>query len=53
VLTSEFVVTNRATRETTEFEIAYGTEDTLSEVPVRIVYRPRWWLELQLTLIQP
>jgi len=52
-LTSEFVVTNRATRETTEFEIAYGTEDTLAEVPVRIVYRPRWWLELQLTLTQP
>jgi hypothetical protein len=30
-----------------------GTTGDLAGVPLRIVYRPRWWLELELTLVTP
>jgi hypothetical protein len=32
------------------FTIAFGTEGDLAEVPLAITYRPRWWLEVELTL---
>jgi hypothetical protein len=46
----EFEVRNRATGSTTAFRIAYGTDGADAEVPVRITYRPRWWLEVDLQL---
>lgn len=50
VIESEFQIRNRATGSTTEFRIAYAVAGADAEVPVRIVYRPRWWLELELQL---
>jgi hypothetical protein len=50
VIESEFQVRNRQTGSTTEFRIAYPAAGDAAEVPVRIVYRPRWWLELELAL---
>ncbi len=32
------------------FALVFGTRGDLAEVPVNIVYRPRWWLEVELTL---
>ncbi len=49
-LDSEFEIRNRTTRGTTGFRLTYATEGALAEVPVRIVYRPRWWFEAELTL---
>jgi hypothetical protein len=45
---SSFEVRNRASGEVTHFQIAYGTTGALAAVPLRVIYRPRWWLELQL-----
>jgi hypothetical protein len=45
---SNFEVRNRASDEVTHFQIAYGTTGPLTAVPLRVIYRPRWWLELQL-----
>jgi hypothetical protein len=50
VIEGEFDVRSRATRETTTFEIVYGTRGALAEVPLQIRYHPRWWLALELTL---
>lgn len=47
---SEFHIRNRATRSETGFRLTYATTGPLAEVPVRIVYRPRWWFEAELTL---
>jgi hypothetical protein len=45
---SEFQIRN-ASGETTTFQVTYDTEGNLAEVPLRIVYHPSWWLELDLT----
>jgi hypothetical protein len=50
VIESEFEVRNRSTRETTTFRVTYGTDEALAGVPVRIVFRPKWWFEAELLL---
>ncbi len=50
VLESEFQVLNRATGHVAEFRIAYGVEPPMSGVPVRVVFRPKWWFEAELNL---
>ncbi len=50
---SDFQVRNRTTGELTRFQITSGTQNTegrLAGVPIRVIYRPRWWLELELLL---
>jgi hypothetical protein len=48
-LESDFVVRNRTTGSTSQFQISYGTSGG-NRVARRIVFRPRWWLELELLL---
>jgi hypothetical protein len=50
VLESEFQVVNRVTGHVTEFRITYGVEPPMSGVPVRVVFRPKWWFEAELNL---
>lgn len=50
VVRGEFESRNRTTGDATRFELVYGTEGPLAEVPLHVVYRPRWWFEVQLTL---
>lgn len=52
-LESDFQVRNRTTGSTTQFQIAYTTSGRNPAVARRIVYRPRWWLELELLLKEP
>jgi hypothetical protein len=47
---SEFEVRNRTTRGATSFRITYGTRGAMAEVPLRIVYRAKWWFEAELLL---
>ena len=47
-LESDFQVRNRTTGATTQFQISYATSGSHPGVARRIVYRPRWWLELEL-----
>lgn len=50
VARSDFEVRNRATGETTRFQLTYGTAGSLAGVPVHAVYQPKWWFEVQLFL---
>lgn len=50
VLNGEFEARNRESGERSRFAVAYGTRGDLTGVPVRIVLRPRWWLEAELLL---
>jgi hypothetical protein len=50
VVDGRFEVRHRTTGEVTHFQMAYGTTASLRDVPVRIVFRPRWWMEAELLL---
>jgi hypothetical protein len=50
VVDGRFQVRNRRTHDVTRFQLAFGASGALREVPVRIVFRPRWWLEAELLL---
>jgi hypothetical protein len=47
---AQFETENRATGERTPFEITYGTTGSMTEVPVYIVYQPKWWFQVELFL---
>ncbi len=50
VIESRFQTHKVTTGSTSFFSITYGTTEPLREVPIRIVYRPRWWFEAELQL---
>jgi hypothetical protein len=50
VIDGRFRVRNRRTGTVTAFGVAYGTSGILRDLPVRIVFRPRWWMEVELLL---
>jgi hypothetical protein len=50
VVDGRFVVRNRTTNYETKFRVSYGISGELSGVPVRAVFRPRWWMEIELLL---
>lgn len=50
LLETEFEVRHRASGDTSTFRLTYAPGGPLAEVPVRIVYRPRWWFEAELQL---
>ncbi|MND08395.1 hypothetical protein D3C83_309720 [compost metagenome] len=47
-----FELRNHATGDKTSLQMAYGTAGSIRDVPVRIVFRPRWWMEAELLLDQ-
>lgn len=48
-----FQITNTTTKNETDFRILYGASSDLMGVPVRAVFRPRWWMEVELVLQRP
>jgi hypothetical protein len=48
-----FQITNTTTKHETDFRILYGASSDLKGVPVRAVFRPRWWMEVELVLQRP
>jgi hypothetical protein len=50
LLRTDLSVRNRATGVTTDFRVAYGTEGSLSGVPVYAQYQPNWWFKVELEL---
>jgi hypothetical protein len=50
IVDGRFYIRNRTTKNKTEFRILYGTAGDLRAVPVRAVFRPRWWMEVELVL---
>ena len=50
VIESCFETRNTRTAEISKFSITYGTEDPNKEIPISIVYQPRWWFQAELRL---
>jgi hypothetical protein len=50
VVEGRFQVRNRTTKDETKFGVSYGTSGALLGLPVRAVFRPRWWMEIELLL---
>lgn len=53
VIRAELETTNTATGNQTSFRLEYGTAGGLKAVPLRIVFRPKWWFEAELLLDEP
>jgi hypothetical protein len=50
VVDARFQVKDRQTKSETKFRVVYGTSGDLRQIPVRVVFRPRWWMEIELEL---
>ncbi len=50
VVDGRFQLRNRTTKDETSFRVSYGISGELRGVPVRAVFRPRWWMEIELLL---
>jgi hypothetical protein len=53
IVDGRFEVRNRRTGELTKFELSYGRSHEWWQVPIRAVFRPRWWMEVELLLDPP
>jgi len=49
-IAADFTTTSTHDGEQTRFSMTYGTEGSFAEVPLRVSYQPRWWMEVNLTL---
>jgi hypothetical protein len=50
VIDGRFQVKNRTTRYETKFRMFIGTSGHLRAIPVRALFRPRWWLDVEMVL---
>jgi hypothetical protein len=46
----DFLVTSRYDREQTRFSMTYGTSGSFADVPLKVTYQPRWWMQVELTI---
>jgi hypothetical protein len=49
-IAADFVITSAYDGEQTHFSMTYGTEGVFAEVPLRVKYQPRWWMQVELTI---
>lgn len=49
-IAADFSVTSTYDGEVTRFSMTYGTEGRFAQVPLTVSYRPRWWMEVNLTV---
>jgi hypothetical protein len=52
VVDGHFQLRNRTTKNNTKFSVVFGTSGEFHALPVRAVFRPRWWMEIELILDQ-
>jgi hypothetical protein len=50
VILGKLETRNTVTGKETSFRLEYGTSGDLKAVPMRIVFRPKWWFEAELLL---
>jgi hypothetical protein len=50
VVSGQFAIKNLADGEETRFDLSYGIDGGLDEVPLTIPYQPRWWMQVNLVL---
>jgi hypothetical protein len=53
VIRAQLETRNMATGNRTPFRLEYGAVGDLKAVPLRIVFRPKWWFEAELLLDEP
>ena len=53
VIDTRFEVRTAPTGRGESFRVVYGTDGALREVPVYVEYRPHWWFELAMVLVDP
>jgi hypothetical protein len=51
IIAADFEIRNTATGEVTPFSMTYGTDGPLAEVPLTASYQPRWWMMIDLALV--
>ena len=49
-IAADFTITSKRDGEQTSFSMTYGTGGRFAQVPLTVSYRPRWWMEVNLTL---
>jgi hypothetical protein len=49
-IAADYTITTIRDGEQTSFSMTYGTEGRFAQVPLTVTYRPRWWMEVNLTL---
>ncbi|PYR23447.1 MAG: hypothetical protein DMF94_01325 [Acidobacteria bacterium] len=49
-IAADFTITSTHDGEQTRFSMTYGTEGRFAQVPLTVSFRPRWWMEVNLTL---
>ena len=49
-IAADYTITSKLNGEQTSFSMTYGTEGRFAQVPLTVTYRPRWWMEMNLTL---
>jgi hypothetical protein len=47
---ADFLITSRHDGEQTRFSMTYGTAGAFAEVPLKVSYQPRWWMQIELTI---
>ena len=47
---ADFAITNTQDGEQTKFSMTYGTGGAYAEVPLTVMYQPRWWMQVELTI---
>ncbi len=50
VIRANFESLNRKTGELSKFEVVYGIDGPLAEVPLHATYQPNWWFHVELML---
>jgi hypothetical protein len=53
VVRSSFEIRTLSTDDRTRFEVVFGADGALAGVPLAAKWQPRWWLEVELRLLDP
>ncbi len=49
-IAADFVITSAHDGEQTKFSMTYGTHGAFAEVPLAVMYQPRWWMQVELAI---
>lgn len=47
---ADFVITSKHDGEQTRFSMTYGTSGSFADVPLKVTYQPRWWMQVELII---
>jgi hypothetical protein len=50
IIEGHFSVTNKTTGARTDFRLDFGLAADLAGIPVHVIWKPKWWIEVELVL---